>query len=1811
VGPSGGALPLSDQILLRRLSAISAAIAEGLPREAVFERIVESIQQMGFDRIRLSLLSPDGGLIDSVAAQGFEEDGLGGPVPTQEDSDMERLLADPRPQLLSCKCSELDVSPGPRGCVPVLLKGRVVGKICVERTPSHGWLDEEHLQGVLDLAHQVALVLLRDGATSNGQEGAEDLGRATAPEGATEPEIRWPVDQEASARIYFSLLERDAKRLERLDKLVRATQEMMDNLDAISLPDRLTMIARHAADILEAETSGVFRAHKGHLVLEASFGHLPEFNPVNVPPLEIHDKLGGGLTGYIAYHRELFNEHAEKLENHKAVAKSNTHSPLRTCYSLLAIPLLKRVGHKEELIGLLRADNKKGENGKNLAPLGFTQEDERILKIFAKAAVIAIESAELVEFREKLISSSPHGIIAVDREGKITEFNKRAEEVLGYTRAEILDKSVDLLYVTPGEPHIIGQMLRAAQDGYVRDYETEIRSETGERIPILHSSTWLRDANGRRVGSVGYFEDLRLRKALEHRESLLLRASNTLAQAEALNVGLQHLVEMIVSELGRSFCGILLLDEEGESLTLRAECLGGDPDWKSERQKFILAEWGLKGLLEAGKPFIRERKDERYRPILGLLTNLRGFAHSIETLLVVPLKIGDRVVGQLDLGDLEGVGRPGFSREEQELVSALAAQVTILIDRFQLLESKGKREELLEALVEASRHVRAEVEMPVLHQVIVRLAAELARCRMGGLLLNRPHMGQLELAAVYGMPEDLIGRTMSHEDGFLGKVARQGNVEVVQNPRPEDIFYDPGLRIVAAVPFRAASGQVEAVLFLGDSVEKELFGPTDLGILRAFATQATIALSTARLMGREQLYLSQLATLHSISDYIQEVDSQDKIFHPVLTGVTASYGLGFNRAVLMLVDNLGEQLVGELGIGEIEEAKARTAWKADNATNCNDFAAYLQRLKQGEIPLTTVGMRARGLCLPIGGADFFSKVVEAGKLQRVKVEELDRIPALFRETFEISTQLGVAPLVAKNQVIGILVVDNKFTRAPIGDESCDALMTFASTAAVAIHNKRLLDQTRAAKEAAEVVARVTLLEDRRNILETIAGEIRATLRGDVVVLYKYDQDTGELVLPPAMDGKLYPSDQAPDYSLVHAMLAQPESYIVTDPSNDELFKKSPFRSAQQIKACVAIPLKAAGRTVGVMFINYRSSHRFGDEELALMEMFANQSAVAIRNDQLFMERTTKLAQQEAVARLSRELLGAKTVQEAMNRAVEQAARALNTELCNIVLPNEEGRLIFGAGFGWQRELIGKFEVGPGMGSQTGYTIATRRPILVDDFRDVPFEVPNIVFGQSIRAGLSVPMFRGDEVIGAMLVHTRRRRRRFTGDDVTLLSLIANQTATALERVRQYEESQRKSAYLGALYEASKAITAHFGLERRQILDLVVRFAMQGIESVQGPKPVLATIHLYDEDRDELVLEGVFPSEAYDNLVQRLGKRRSLRARERRGERIGVIGRTVLTSNPILVEDIRKNRDYISCSANTRSELAVPLLDRGQTIGVLNFESDEVGAFDEGDCGALQGLAELVVVAIQKARQFEELKEANLLVNSRTTLAWMGIGNAVRSHEMAGYVGAIRSDLLLLTKELKKLRIGDDGIRRILERVGRMARAAGKMNKSLSGRVDARRKPILVNGELIRSWSRYFQKERSKRIEPPVRVELRCELPDTAAVLANVFWLKQVLDILVNNSIDATKDLPTRTIVLGSHRRGPRAEVYVSDDGPGISEKIRHKIFHEPIEKQRGAKGLGMGLLVAQAVVQIYGGNMALDERAGRGATVVISLPLER
>ncbi len=1807
----------------------------------------------------------------------------------------------------------------------------------------------------------------------------DEVGRDFTPEHAHRLGIF--ANQAATSLAYADLASRDQEKLRKLEKIAQATRQIISDLGAMPARKRLNLIAEHTVDILEAESCGVFLVRGDELVLTAGCGHREPDGFQEGKRLKINGNPGSGLTGWVANSGKIFREHGPALVNHPATSgREPNHTKSGQCHSLIAIPLL--AGNNKELVGLLRVDNKKGTAGISLESLGFPKEDEWFLTIFAEAVVVAIQAGELVDRLESLITSSPNGIISVDAQGLVKTLNQKAADILGYSEDEVRNWQVELLYADPTEPHRIGAKLHQ-NGGKLLGHETTVLSKEKEIIPILHSSAWLKDARGERTGSVGYFEDLR---KLKRREVLLLQAINRVAREDQLDRGLQRLVELMAERLERSFCSIMLLDEDDEILRVRAGTVRGNPDWQPGSDlRLLISDWpGLRELLDEGRAKVRSAHDEKAGESLRRLSRFLGLGANLHCLLVIPLKIGNRLVGQLDIGVFNSTPNPTFTPEEKELATSVADQVTFLIDRMQV---KERRERLLDALDRSSMHIRAENAIPKLLQSIVRLAAELVSCKVGGLFVSKPHLGQLELRSQHGLEDELIGTRIPASEGLVGLAAGRLSTVCIPDeasPEKEQHFAPFDLTRAIAVPLRA-SGGVEAILLVGDYARSQVFSEADIDILERFAAHAAIALRTARLMDNEERGFSQLAILHQISDYIQSQvggsQNLDKILNTVLTGVTASYGLGFNRAVLLLVGDAREFLEGRMGVGEIEEFQAREAWRNVERNRFNQFEEYVQLLESDDIRLTTVGQLALSLRLPLATGDpsawdVFSEVFWTRRSQHVPPGD-DRIPAEFRRMFRVTTPLAIVPLQTRNEIRGLLVADNKFTQAPINEEDISSLATFATTAAIAIENSTVLQQVRNGSEQLLSFYRITREivagQNPDHILRLIGDKTRQACGAhqvDILLMDKPGLIRQHITVCESYEKKQYNDDWGNE--IAYRVMETGEPIPVLEASSGYIPAST---SSPQTGDAICLPLSLPGRRIGVMWIRYEHSHRFTETETGVLLLHVNLAATAY-------DRACRIKALNDMREIAERLAAAADTTSVLDETMRSARQILNARAAlfwfydqgrnNFILdrsvasnipfedwerfrnegPNPNGTAFRLLGLNWcavpevesldsplgsnTREFLHRIgcqslqsvslQVG---GERLGvlYAMYPEPQSFGDDERDsaltfanhaalalkksklleqvsrtqraaaavaqvmvlgereqilrsiaqgtkaavdcdaiVLFEydrkrrqlihppimegVLNVVAASSseelsdydlvhqmlektepypvdrvetdplfqarrfahtegIQSCLVVPLRTNDDKIGVMFVNSRSLRR-FTQDEITSIQLFANQAAVALESSERYEASVRKSNYLTALYEASRQITADFplNLSRRQILDRVVQPTMAAITGVSGSHTNLGTIQIFNAERRVLVLESIHPTDFFPDLLARIGEEWSVNRLEN-GPRIGISGRTVQARLPQRVDDVRIDLDYREFSPATSSELSVPLMDRENVLGVLSVESDEPAAFDKEDERALVALAELVVVAIRNIERLEELRQTQIELDAHTWLAWIGMGAADWHHQLTNDMWTISGHLNLLKGALRWPRLPSP---EIAEHIQTIENSADKILQRAIVPLPSDGQGIesLPLNALIRERVVQFQeKRRYDKVVSSASFETSLSLDDAATVRADAYWLSRVLDILIDNAIKACERLPGRAVRLSTRQVGLKAEIIVADTGPGIPEAVLQKLFREPIRKAPGEPGLGVGLLAARAILQLFAGEIRPEPEIPHGTRMLVTLPL--
>jgi signal transduction histidine kinase len=124
-------------------------------------------------------------------------------------------------------------------------------------------------------------------------------------------------------------------------------------------------------------------------------------------------------------------------------------------------------------------------------------------------------------------------------------------------------------------------------------------------------------------------------------------------------------------------------------------------------------------------------------------------------------------------------------------------------------------------------------------------------------------------------------------------------------------------------------------------------------------------------------------------------------------------------------------------------------------------------------------------------------------------------------------------------------------------------------------------------------------------------------------------------------------------------------------------------------------------------------------------------------------------------------------------------------------------------------------------------------------------------------------------------------------------------------------------------------------------------------------------------------------------------------------------------------------------------------------------------------------------------------------------------------------------------------------------------------------------------------------------------------PEMPPIPIDASLIHQAMMNLMGNAIEAVEEGSGAVTVRAMYRppgsRGegspPVAEISVIDNGPGVPEELRARIF-EPFSTTKGTRGTGLGLAVTKRVVEEHGGRISLSSEAGRGATFTISLPAD-
>ncbi len=201
----------------------------------------------------------------------------------------------------------------------------------------------------------------------------------------------------------------------------------------------------------------------------------------------------------------------------------------------------------------------------------------------------------------------------------------------------------------------------------------------------------------------------------------------------------------------------------------------------------------------------------------------------------------------------------------------------------------------------------------------------------------------------------------------------------------------------------------------------------------------------------------QLNLLREISLAMERVEQRDKLLQLILSCVTAGFAMGFSRAFLFLVDDSREKLNGVMAVGPSSYEEAYRIWN-ELSNQYMSLEDYLEKINRGEMEVTPIQHLVEGLTFDMNDSrNVLIETVHSAKyIHILDAKDDTRIDNKMR-TLLASDEIFTIPLIAGNEVIGVLLTDNAFSGRNISLESVEVLTMFGVSAAMAIEKAKILD----------------------------------------------------------------------------------------------------------------------------------------------------------------------------------------------------------------------------------------------------------------------------------------------------------------------------------------------------------------------------------------------------------------------------------------------------------------------------------------------------------------------------------------------------------------------------------------------------------------------------------------------------------------------------------------------------------------------------------------------------------------------------------
>jgi len=453
------------------------------------------------------------------------------------------------------------------------------------------------------------------------------------------------------------------------------------------------------------------------------------------------------------------------------------------------------------------------------------------------------------------------------------------------------------------------------------------------------------------------------------------------------------------------------------------------------------------------------------------------------------------------------------SPEEMDLLALITKEMGEAIQISHLNQRVGQASSELTALHEMGKAATSTLKLQELLESIVKTGLRILQAQGGVLRVEDRTTKELKVHWSSGdyskhpLDEKIAKRVLMSQTPFL--LNHSGK----DNP----------MRSILCVPLRSRERVLGTLAFYDKETDPSRFDERDFQLLLTMANQMSFAIEnalthhqTSQLAWENEKRVRELTILWELSKALLTTVNFDHIVQMTLTAITIGAGLGFNRALLFMVNEKTGMLGGTTAVGPDNAEEAGRIW-ATLSKEKGRLSDLIGRLDFSKDENSALNNLVKEIRIPLEIKDcILSKTVLEGRSFNIRFPQSEG--AWVQTACERGCQLGseigchvgkhlsrdpvvysfaTVPLWGKGKVIGVIVVDNLYNQNPITDEDVQILTMFSSQAGLAIENailyRNLEEVHQRLKETQTFLLHQEKMAALGELSSTVAHEIRNPL----------------------------------------------------------------------------------------------------------------------------------------------------------------------------------------------------------------------------------------------------------------------------------------------------------------------------------------------------------------------------------------------------------------------------------------------------------------------------------------------------------------------------------------------------------------------------------------------------------------------------------------------------------------------------------------------------------------------------------------------